>query len=189
MRAIMLLVACLAASASAMSEAYKTKAEEWKKSTTREAFFREFNKDRDSPVTGPRADRLWSYVNEQLDHGGIVWKDGGAMVYALPVTHFIPLPDFFLDLLESTFKPFRTIYYIVMDAVHEDAHSIHHEWIEWLQENGVLPLLQAAMVSFLALSFLRWLIYRFTDGIWPSERKIAQKDRELAAAYKKKKGL
>ena len=183
------LIALLAASASALTDEYKKKAADWKKTTTRADFFREFNKNRDSPITGPRADRLWNYVNEQLDHGGIVWKDSGAMVYALPMTHFVPLPDFFLDLLEKTLKPMRTVYYIVMDAIHEDAHSIHHEWIEWLQENGSLPVLQSCMVAFLAFSFLRWLVYRFTDGFWPSERAEAKKERALAAAYKSKKAL
>ena len=51
------------------------------------------------------------------------------------------------------------------------------EWIEWLQENGTLPVLQAGMVGFLAFSLLRWAIYRFTDGIWPSERAIANEGR------------
>ena len=187
MRAVLFFLALAVTSTSAISAEYKKKAEDWKKQTTRADFFREFNKNRDTPIKGPRADRLWNYINEQLDHGGIVWKDGGTMVYALPLTHFVPLPDFFLDLLESTLKPMRTVYYIIMDAIHEDAHSIHHEWIEWLQENGTLPILQALMVSFLAFNFLRWLVYRFTDGIWPSERKEAQRERELARAYKQKK--
>jgi len=187
--AILLFIAFGVSSTVAISEAYKKKAEDWKKRTSRADFFREFNKERDTPVSGPRADRLWAYVNEQLDHGGIVFKDSGAMVYALPMTHFVPLPDFFLDLIESTLKPMRTVYYIAMDAIHEDAHTIHHEWIEWLQENGTLPVVQACMVAFLAFSFCRWLVYRFTDGLWPSEREVAKKERALAAAYKSKKAM
>lgn len=34
-------------------------------------------------------------------------------------------------------------------------------------------------VSFLA----QWAIYRFTDGIWPSERKLAREMREKSQRY------
>ena len=88
-------------------------------------------------------------------------------------------------------RPFRIISYEdeagrVFNCSFFDNPTKMHEWLEWLQENGSLPIIQASMVAYLAMNFLRWLVYRVTDGIWPSERAIAKRDRELAASYKKR---
>jgi hypothetical protein len=165
---------------------YKKKVEDWRKSNSRSSFFEQFNKEKDPPVSGPRADRLWAYINEQLDYGGIVFKDG-SMVYSLPMTHFLPLPDFFVDLIEMAFKPLRRVYYFVMDTIHDDAHAIHHAALEYLEENGVLPVIQGGIACLLVFYALHWAVYRFTDGIFPSERRLAKETKRLSAAYLAKK--
>lgn len=186
MRSTFLLLALLG-SVTAVTEEYKKRAKEWKKQNTKDNFIEEFNKRQDQKLSGPAADRLWAHLNEQLDNGGVVFKDAGSIVYSLPMTHFIPLPDFFVDCIDAVLKPLRLAYYKVMDAISDTAHETHHELMEYLQEKGVLAVLQVGMLSFIALNFLRWLVYRFTDGIFPSERQLAKSTRELAAAYKAKK--
>ena len=180
------LVLALLGSAAGVTEEYKVKATKWKKENTRASFMKEFNKDRDTPISGPRADRLWNYLNEQLEYGGIVWK-GDGMTYQVPMTHFLPLPDFFVDVIETCLKPLRKLYFQGMNLISDTAHETHHEIMEHLQEKGALQVIQIALGAFVAFSFVNWLIYRFTDGIFPSERKLAKETRALAAAYMAKK--
>jgi hypothetical protein len=178
----------LVQSCASVSAEYKKKAQEWKNKNTRTEFFQEFNRDRDPPVSGPRADRLWNYIEEQLSHGGIVFKDSGALVYQVPMTHFLPLPDFFVDLIESLVMiPCRKIWYIVMDLLHESAHEIHHEWLEHFESTGTLRIVQGCIAVFIAFQMLRWAVYRFTDGVFPSERKLAKQTKKYAADYLAKK--
>jgi len=165
---------------------YRQKVEDWRKTNKRASFFEQFNKNKDPPVSGPRADRLWAYINEQLDYGGIVWKDG-SMVYSLPMTHFIPLPDFFVDCIETALKPLRRVWYFVMDAIHDDAHELHHNALEWLEGNGSLQVIQGIVSSVLAFYALHWAVYRFTDGIFPSERRLAKDTKRLSREYLAKK--
>ena len=45
------------------------------------------------------------------------------------------------------------------------------------------PLLFGALFLFVAW----WFVIRFTDGIWPSERRLARHTRERAAEYRRRK--
>ena len=190
--ALLAVTAALATPALGVSAEYKRQADSWRKTTTRSEFFRLFNEDRkgvdEVHEHSPRADRLWAYIEEQLEHGGVVFKESGDMMYALPMTHFVPLPDFFLDVIEVGIRPLRKVYSrFLVDVVHEDAHQILHEFVEWLQETGVHAGLHVVAAGLLGFSCLQWLIYRFTDGIWPSERKLAKETKRLAQDYLKKK--
>jgi hypothetical protein len=180
------VLACAAPTLGAVTEVYAKRAKEWRDQHKRADFFREFNKEHDPPVTGPRADRLWNYLNEQFDHGAVVFKDNG-IAYALPITHYIPLPDFFIDLIELGLKPLRKVYYFVMDLIHEEAHELHHNLVEHLNEKGIMQVLLGLCGAYLAFSLFSWFINRFTDGIWPAERKANKETKRLAREYMAKK--
>jgi hypothetical protein len=169
-----------------VTKEYKKKAKEWREQHTRSDFFREVNKDRDVPITGPRADRLWAYLEEQFDHGAVVFKDNG-IAYSLPLTHFIPLPDFFVDLIEAGMRPLRKVYYFAMEMISESAHETHHIYVEWLNEKGVVTVLVGFCIAYISWSVLMWFVNRFTDGIWPSERRLNKHTKKLASDYMAKK--
>ena len=52
---------------------YKKKVKDFRKTLTKEGFLRDSN----LTLSGPRAERLWDYFNEQLDHGRVVFTNGG----------------------------------------------------------------------------------------------------------------
>lgn len=111
-RATLLVAALVAPAAGLTKYEYKEKAAEWRKGHSKEDFLSQFNKDLDKPVEGPRADRLWSYFQEQLDNSGLRFKDDGTVQYSLPITHFISpfVPNVVAEGLEAVAKMGRKVW-------------------------------------------------------------------------------
>ena len=69
----------------------------------------------------------------------------------------------------------------------EEAHEFHHNLVEHLNEKGIMQVLLALCGVYLAYSMLSWVVNRFTDGLWPSERKANKETKRLAREYMAKK--
>ncbi len=181
-------VLLLSGSAAGVNAEYKKKVDEFRDNHTKERFLQDFNKERDWPVKGRRADRIWEYFNEQLDNGRVNFLDDGSVRYSLPLSDFLApyLPEAVLVPLEATFKAGRSVHYMALNAIPESL-ALHFDLaFEVASDSGALHGFVAVS---LGIIILKWFIFRFTDGISPSQRKMQQETRRRAAEYLKKKDL
>jgi hypothetical protein len=110
----LVLAAAIDGCAAKMSKAeYARKAEDFRNGHTKEQFLKEFNKDRKQKATGARGERIWSYVNEQLDNGRLRFMEDNTIQYALPISDLVApyLPEPASNLLEAVLKVGRTALY------------------------------------------------------------------------------
>ena len=186
-RATLLFAVALVTPATAAMTKYEytEKAAEWRKSHSKDDFLSQFNKDLSNPVEGPRADRLWNYFQEQLDNSGLRFKDDGTVQYSLPITHIISpfVPNVVAEGLEAVAKVGRKMWYFFTNMLPHGVHEKHHDGVEWLHETGVIYIMLGAFGMYAILGFLNWLVNRFTDGVWPSERAMVAERRRAAAEY------
>ena len=184
----LLLVAALAACAHGLSEdTYEDKVLNWKSSNSKEQFIRSFNEQHSTKLKGGRADRLYNHILSLFDYKAARFNDKG-LTYYLPITHHLSfLPDPIADAVEKVAALCRAGYYKGLEFVHDEALELHHVFFEWMNDSGTVHVLSFLCFTYIGVAFLSWLVNRFTDGIWPSERALARETRRQAEEYLKRK--
>ena len=89
--------------------AYKKKVEEIK--MTKVDFIHQMQTD-DETIDDPRAERMWTHFESQLESGGVEFLENGTMKFSLPVTHYLApyMPTSVSDTIESSFMAARRLY-------------------------------------------------------------------------------
>lgn len=164
---------------------YKKKVADFRKSLTKEGFLRDSN----LTLSGPRADRLWDYFNEQLDHGRVVFTSDNAVHYSLPLTdmlEYVMLP-FMIDAVAALLKQYRLLvwYPFLRLFPHEWLQELDHLLSALLTSDVVLTYVKPLFVCIIIYSMLQCLWIRFTPG-------LSKDTKAKAALYEemmKKKGM
>ena len=126
-------------------------------------------------------------MNDLLDNGGVRFTDGG-ITYYLPITHHLTfLPDPVADAIEAASSFLRYFYYAGLRLIHADAADKTHDFLHWAEQQGYISVVTGICITYLAFSFLTWLVNRFSDGIWPSERALTRETRRRAEEYLSRK--
>ena len=167
---------------------YEDKVSDWKAQNKKADFISKVKKDtKDNALKGKRADRLWVHMMDLFDNRGVRFTDEG-ITYYLPITHHLTLlPDILCEGIEFVMRFLRFYYYAALHLIHADAIDNHHHAIEWLNKSGWASLITGACLVYLGFSAVSWVIYRFSDGIFPAERAANKETRRLANEYLKSK--
>lgn len=196
-----LIVAALllaVSSCAALTQDYKDKVEKWRVGNSKEEFL---NRASDDIVKGGakkldklQKERLWAHFQMLLDHGGVRFKSDTSIIYSTPITFAFSyitrfLPDVLLDGAEMISREGHKLYYGALHIFGESAHEVYHDAVWWMNESGAIYIPLTLCGGYLAIAFLSWMINRFTDGIWPSERRLAKEVRERSTEYLKSKRL
>jgi len=171
-------------------KSYEQRVKEWKESNTKADFISKVKKETgDKKLKGGRADRLWTHMMDLFDNRGVRFADdGGSITYYLPITHHLTfLPDILCEAVEFVMRFLRFYYYSALHLIHSEAIDKHHDGIEWLNKSGWASVITGLCMVYLGFSAISWVIYRFSDGIFPSERAENRETRRLAEEYKRMK--
>ena len=164
-------------------DTYEEKVKSWKQTHTQEEFIKQFNKEHNANVKGGRADRLYKHILSLLDTKAVRFTDNG-MTYYLPITHYLSfLPDFVAEAIEAVTTILRIAYYKGLEFVHDEAIELHHVAIEWLNETGTVHVMLYVCVAYMGVSFLSWIVNRFSDGLTPQARALNKETRRKAQEY------
>jgi hypothetical protein len=118
-----------------------------------------------------------------MDNKGVRFTNDG-LTYTMPVTHYFTfLPDPVADGIEFVSSLGRKAYYGALEFAHDEAIEMQHLAVEWMNESGGVTVLLYLCGTYLTVAMLSWVINRFTDGLWPSDRALAKETRRRADEY------
>lgn len=187
-----LALAAFATAKTADRNAYDDKIKRWRSDTDKAKFIKDFNNEQkgSAPVKGARADRLWVHINDMLDNHAVRFKDGPGLEfsYYLPITHHLTfLPDFVCESIELASRIIRKVYFSVLYGIHDRGVQHHHDFVDSMVESGLVNAASVACGIYLAFAGFFWLVNRFTDGIFPSDRALNKETRRRAEEYMRSK--
>ena len=182
------LALALLALASAAASSYEEKADQWKKMNSQATFVRTYNEQHGETLDSVRADRLYKHVLSLIDSKAARFTENPAglpqLSYYLPITHYLSfLPDFVAEAIEALTTILRIAYYKGLEFVHDEAIELHHVAIEWLNETGTVHVMLYVCVAYMGVSFLSWIVNRFSDGLTPQARALNKETRRKAQEY------
>lgn len=175
-----LLLAGLASAARLSAKEYERKAEDYKRDHSKDDFISKLSEG-DEKVSLHRGERAWTYFQEQLEGGRVVFGDSNVQ-FMLPPTHaFSRVTDVIhtgiADAVEFVFQMGRQLYFGSVKQLPHHVQSKHDDFFHWLFES---KLVRYALYGFVGFFAINMVIRRFTCGL-PDDIK------KYAAIYEEKK--